>query len=172
MEKYQRDFQPCPICGEPKNPRSKTCAGCAGKGRGSLSRKQLVARICKYCQATFRIPLWREKQGRGIFCSRECKDKHLTTLTGGNSIRWKGGTGGHRRGIGWWTARQWAIVRACGKCEKCGMETEKFTVHHIKPYKKCKNDLEANSPINLIALCRSCHAKTETLGRLAKKGVI
>src|SRR3990172_9376091 len=117
MEKYQKSFQPCPICGTPKNARSKTCAACAGRGKAGLRNKVLVTKVCKFCQATFRIPLWRSNQNRGVFCSRECANKYLTTLVGARSIRWQGGTAGSRRGVGWWTARQWATVRACGKCE-------------------------------------------------------
>lgn len=171
MEKYQRNFQPCPICGEPKSTRAKTCAACAGRGKASLATKKLVVRTCKYCKATFRIPLWRERQGRGVYCSRECKDAYLTTLTGSRSIRWRGGTAGSRRGVGWQVARQWAIVRACGRCEKCGKETNghNLTVHHIKPYRQCKNDMEANSPNNLIALCRVCHSRLDTLGRIERR---
>jgi len=114
----------------------------------------------------FEIPEWRANQNRGMFCSRKCKDAFLKTLTGQNSLRWRGGTAGSRRGIGWWTAREWAIVRACGKCEHCGKTVDKceLTVHHKKPYKLCKNDLEANSPNNLIALCRSCHSRADKLG--------
>lgn len=168
--KYQRMFQPCPICGEPKAHDAKTCAACAGKGRGALPRKKLVTKICKQCKGNFRIPLWRANQGRGIFCSKECKDAYLTTRTGGNSIRWRGGSD-HRRGIGWKVARMWALVRANNKCEDCNAENIKLHVHHIKPYKQCRDDIEANSLNNLIVLCLSCHAKYDNLGKIyARKG--
>ena len=169
--KYQANFPACPVCGRPKEKRAKTCAFCAGKGRGSKDKRIYVDKICKYCGATFAIPLWREKQGRGTFCSRECKDKHLSTLTGGNSIRWRGGTAGHRRGIGWKVARQWAIVRANNRCEMCGQTNSGLDVHHKKAYGQCKDDVEANSPNNLIVLCDSCHMKIEATGKIpARKG--
>ena len=171
--KYQANFPPCPICGRPMSTKSKTCAFCASKGRGSLRVRSFVDKICKYCGATFAIPLWREKQGRGTFCSRECKDAYLTTLIGGRSIRWRGGTAGHRRGIGWQIAKKWALVRANNKCERCGSDDiRQLRVHHKKAYKKCKDDIEANSPNNLVVLCVSCHAKVEALGRLAEKEVM
>jgi len=171
VEKYQRNFQPCPKCGTPKNRGAKTCAACAGKGRGTLSRKQLVTKVCRYCKEIFRIPLWRANQNRGIFCSRECKDKYLSTLTGGNSIRWRGGTAGHRRGIGWKVAREWALVMANNRCEICGQVNSGLNVHHSKPYKKCKDAIEANSFKNLIVLCDSCHMKVEATGKIpARKG--
>ena len=167
--KYQANFPPCPRCGRPMGGRNKTCAYCAGKGRGSADRRNYTKRTCKFCGATFEIPQWRVAQNRGIFCSRACKDKYLTTLTGGRSIRWQGGTAGHRRGIGWKVARQWALVRANSKCEQCGI-LGNLDVHHKKAYKNCKDDIEANSPNNLIVLCDSCHMTLEQTGKIVKGG--
>jgi len=170
-ERYQRDFPPCPLCGEPKSPYAKTCAACAGKGRGNLLRKRLTLKICKYCGHPFRIPLWRERQNRGVFCSRECKDKFLTTLKGNKSPRWNGGTY-DRRGLGWKIAREWALIRCQGKCEKCGkiLTYHDYGVHHIKPYRLFKHDYEANKMSNLIVLCRSCHSQADNLGKIPNKG--
>ena len=167
-EKYQKNFPSCPECGCPMTKGSKTCAACAGKGRGALLRKKLVIRKCEFCNGIFRIPLWREKQNRGRFCSRKCKDKYLTTQKGSNSIRWRGGTAGHRRGMGFTLARKWALAFSNYKCELCGSEKQ-LDAHHIKPYKKCKNDTEANSPSNIMILCRSCHAKTDGLGKIERR---
>ena len=169
--KYQRNFQPCPKCGRAKGTRSKTCAYCARRGRASVSRRNFVECICEYCHAPFEIPLWRVKQKRGRFCSRECANHFLTTLTGQNSIRWRGGTAGHRRGIGWQVARQWAIVRANSQCEDCGAVNSALDVHHIKPYRQCKDAVEANSPRNLVVLCDSCHGKREALGKITNQGM-
>lgn len=148
--------------------KGKTCAYCARRGKASVQRRNFIIRTCNFCGGQFQIPAWRVKQGRGNFCSRECKDRFLTTLTGQNSIRWRGGTAGSRRGIGWWTAREWATVRACGKCEQCGKQANghELTVHHIKPYRECRGDMEANSPKNLISLCRACHSKADNLGKV------
>jgi 5-methylcytosine-specific restriction endonuclease McrA len=95
----------------------------------------------------------------------------LATLTGEKSIRWNGGTY-DRRGIGWRVAREWALIRAQGKCENCGkaLKYHDYGVHHIKPYRLCKSDAEANMMSNLIVLCRSCHSKIDRLGYLPKKG--
>ncbi len=173
--KYQKNFQPCPVCGQAKSVGAKTCAACAGKGRGALPRKKFVIQICKNCKAEFQMPEWRIKQGRGIFCSRECANKYLTTLRGNKSLRWSNG-GSHirRRGIGWKTAREWALIRAQGKCEKCGkiITPHDYGIHHIKPYRLFRNDYEANLMSNLIVLCRSCHSKTDRLGKLPKKEVM
>ena len=171
--KYQVNFPPCPNCGRPKERRARTCAYCATKGRGSSGRRKYVTKICKYCGATFSIPLWRERQGRGAFCSRLCKDKYQTTLVGIKSIRWNGGTY-DRRGIGWKVVREWALIRAQGKCEKCGKELQyhDYGVHHKKPYRLCKDDAEANMMSNVIVLCRSCHSKADKLGYLPKKEVM
>lgn len=169
--KYQANFPPCPICGRPKEKRAKTCAFCAGKGRGTAPRRNYVEKICKQCGLPFSIPLWRERQGRGAFCSRDCKDQFQTTLKGIKSPRWMGGVYS-RRGIGWRTAREWALIRAQGKCEKCGKELQyhDYGVHHKKAYRLFKTDAEANLMSNLIVLCRSCHAKAGKLGSLRKEG--
>jgi len=40
-----------------------------------------------------------------------------------------------------------------------------------KAYRQCKDDIEANSPNNLIVLCDSCHMKIEATGKIpARKG--
>lgn len=145
--------------------RSKTCAYCAGKGRGSAIRRNYTIRTCQSCNQQFQIPLWRANQGRGIFCSRDCKDKYQETLKGDKSPRWQGGAF-DRRGIGWKVVREWALIRAQGKCEKCGKELgyHNYGVHHKRPYRLCKDDAEANMMSNIIVLCRSCHSKTDKLG--------
>jgi len=64
---------------------------------------------------------------------------------------------------------QRALVRANEHCERCGKPKVygDLGVHHIKAYQLCKTDAEANSPKNLIVLCRSCHSKVHRLGEIA-----
>lgn len=57
-------------------------------------------------------------------------------------------------------------------CERCGKSGERLVVHHIKPYRECKDASEANSMANLIVLCESCHGKADYLGRTQRRGVI
>jgi len=168
-KRYQKNFPPCPKCGTPMNTRSKTCARCAGKGRGSLSRKRLVVRKCKFCRNNFSIPLWRQNQNRGYFCSRECVNKYQKTLIGVKSRKWRGGTNPRfgSRSTAWKVAKLWAMAREKRKCQKCHKIISGFNaiIHHIKPYSKCKDHIEAFGPQNIMLLCRSCHAKIENLGR-------
>jgi len=42
-------------------------------------------------------------------------------------------------------------------CQKCGITDCKLTVHHIIPWVLTHND----SMLNLVTLCKSCHAKEE-----------
>jgi len=171
--KYQKDFQPCPKCGTPMSTYSKTCAACAGKGRGSLVRKKLVKIKCKNCKANFVIPVWRTKQNRGYFCSRECVNEYQKTLRGVKSPRWKGGTNKRygSRSTAWKVAKLWAMERENGKCQKCKKKVQGYDaiIHHIKPYSDCKNYIESFGPKNILLLCRSCHAKIEHLGRIRNK---
>lgn len=53
--------------------------------------------------------------------------------------------------------RKAIILRDGGKCMECGKTNCKLEVHHIKP----RRWNGANTLDNLIALCKSCHQKTE-----------
>ena len=74
--------------------------------------------------------------------------------------------------MGWKIARQWALVRANEHCEHCGAAKKygDLGVHHVRAYRFCKTDAEANSPKNLIVLCRSCHARVHRLGEVGIRG--
>ena len=63
------------------------------------------------------------------------------------------------------------MVRANERCEQCGAEKQPgvLNVHHLTPYKFCKNDAEANAPDNLMVLCRSCHAYLHRLGEIVER---
>ena len=138
------------------------CRSCRGKARAVLAEA-----TCLQCKRTFATRAWRKAQGKAKFCSRPCVNEYQKTLTGTQSFRWNGGKD-RRRGVGWKIARQWALVRANERCEHCGKprQPHDLGIHHIKPYQFCKTDAEANSPGNLIALCRSCHSKVHRLGEV------
>ena len=161
-----------------KKPDSGQCSFCGGatwrKTQSGLcrpcfahSKAKRTDRICRQCQRPFSIPSWKIPQGKGTFCSRNCVNAYQRTLTGTKSVRWNGGKD-RRRGVGWRTARQWALVRANERCERCDAPKKygDLGVHHIKPYQFCKSDMEANAPNNLLVLCRSCHSKIHRLGEI------
>ncbi len=156
----------CSVCGTGLALRNSTgkCKPCFNKSRAIETLKD-----CEFCGIQFPVRQWRINQGRGRFCSRECTNQFLTTLTGEESLRWAGGKD-RRRGVGWKVSREWALVRANQLCEQCGAKRRPglLNVHHIKAYKDCVDDVEDNSPNNLIVLCRACHAK-EHLRTLQKR---
>jgi len=166
--KYQADSPPCPSCGRPMSKYAKTCAFCAGKGSGNISKRNYIEKICEYCKSPFSIPKWRESQGRGRFCSRECKDAYQKLLVGDKSPKWKGGLQPRYWGKFWRVIRLWALERAGYKCQRCGIPNSgvrRLIVHHKVPYAKASDVIEACAPENLEVLCEKCHSKVELLGK-------
>lgn len=157
----------CLDCGATLAIRTKgeLCRVCTGRAK-AVDTEQ----TCKQCRQQFMARQWKVRQGKAKFCSRQCVNEYQKTLKGPKSIRWDGGKD-RRRGVGWRAAREWALVRANNCCENCGREQSPgiLNVHHIKPYRFCQNDLEANSLQNLIVLCRSCHAKEHRLGEIYQR---
>jgi len=151
------------------NPRSKTCGMCAGKGKKKKPAK-VIDLICEYCGEKFKIPQWRYNQKRGRFCSKDCKDKFLTTIKGEDHIKFTGRNAPtHYSGMSYKKARQAVIERANGKCEKCGIDlslVKKISIHHDIGLHKFENKDEGNTPDNLSVICQSCHAKLHGLGKV------
>jgi hypothetical protein len=59
--------------------------------------------------------------------------------------------------------RRVVIARAQGRCELCGVETDRLSVHHpTKVATLLYHGLDPiGDPDELIATCRSCHARAE-----------
>ena len=169
--KTQKMFQPCPQCGHTMNSRAKLCGACSPRGRG-LNAK-VVTLVCKYCQEQFILPEWRYNQGRGSFCSKDCKDKFLTTIKGQDHHKYTGrNVNAPYQGTNWKQAKRAVLERANGRCEWCGVEFSKVKKvsihHHIGSHKFATKD-ESHYPDNLSAICQSCHAKFHGLGKIPKK---
>jgi len=105
------------------------------------------------------------KSYRYQYCSRECAAaEHGKKITGPKHPHWQGGLLA-TRGPSWQKSRLDTIERQGYRCLDCGMTNEKhvakygwtLTVHHRSPYRLSGD----NSPDNLVALCRACHAKEE-----------
>lgn len=63
----------------------------------------------------------------------------------------------------WMATRQRIIARANGKCENCGLPTERFDVHHTKYIGTHPSDTPDEF---LVALCRGCHDLPHWVERL------
>lgn len=53
--------------------------------------------------------------------------------------------------------------RDAGRCQRCEQPEgdERLSVHHLVPDTKVPEGLDAHLPVNLVTLCRSCHAEME-----------
>lgn len=110
------------------------------------------------------------------YCCYKCRPmriEHLPILSGKNHPNWLGGHL-HYYGSEWRSVC--AQVRKRDKiCMDCGTTRNKagraLDVHHIIPFRlfgKHKSK-EANQLSNLVALCRTCHTRTDVLYRKAEQ---
>lgn len=123
-----------------------------------------IEKECKNCGNIFFRKPW-QLNSRGVtgeFCSPYCMgDYRKKNQSGENSPLWVGGITTYR-GKGWKDAREMAIQRDRGVCQKCGVyKGNSIPVHHIKPFREFDSIHEANSLENLVCLCQSCHMKSE-----------
>jgi hypothetical protein len=172
--KTHANLSACPVCGGIKERRSKTCGKCAGKGYKENGAATVTCQ-CEYCHDNFLIPEWRYKQGRGRFCSVDCKNAHLATLTGEDNMRFAGKNVApwEYSGTSWQEARSAVTKRADGHCEWCGIdfkEVKRIVVHHHVGVHEFNNPDDGHTPDNMVAICQSCHAKHHGLGKISKKG--
>lgn len=117
---------------------------------------------CPRCDRDFLAPVTYTR--RRIYCSRTCYAAHFNqSRTGARNGRWRGGRA-LSYGPGWKPIR--ALVRARDRvCRACGKTPEEngraLDVHHLEPYRfSGTNELD-----DLVALCRSCHARADDHGR-------
>lgn len=167
--KTHANLSTCPKCGGLKGKRAKTCGKCAGKGYKGHG-PNVTECTCEYCAKKFLLPDWRIKQGRGRFCSKDCKDQFLTTITGPDHIKYTGRYAPVKyTGANWKKARQAVIDRAGGCCEFCGIsldDVKRYAVHHIVGAHKFDDVSQAHFADNLAVICQSCHAKEHNLGKV------
>lgn len=69
----------------------------------------------------------------------------------------------NRYGSNWPRLREKILLRDGYTCRGCGAKPEvsSLHVHHIQPFKSFLDPDLANSPSNLVTLCRSCHNQAE-----------
>lgn len=108
---------------------------------------------CKQCGKQFQSRIYTERR----FCSRECYGQWLSENRSlENHHNWRGGISFEPYPVHWQRDLKEKIRRWEGhRCAICGQTQERaLSVHHID-YDKCNLAEE-----NLIALCISCHTKT------------
>lgn len=175
MQKTHALLTQCPKCGALKSARSQTCGQCATKGKKKALQK-IVTCECRQCHELFLIPLWRMKQGRGLFCSRPCVNAFLGTVKGEQHHKYTGRHAPARyEGTNWEKARAAVILRAGGLCEWCGKKlatVKRYAVHHLIGLHKFTNPEDGHTPDNLSVICQSCHAKHHGLGKIPTKEVM
>lgn len=91
----------------------------------------------------------------------EMKTLFSQRFSGRRNPNWHGGISKECRkrinNYNWKKIRKHVRERDNYTCYKCGLKAKNNHVHHIIPYRICKND-DAN---NLITLCPKCHKKEE-----------
>lgn len=83
-------------------------------------------------------------------------------------------------GSNWKEQRKKALHRDRFMCQHCGLTNQEhvdqfghgLNVHHIIPIQEFDEPEEANFPLNLITLCKECHATWEQIGRLGLKSEV
>jgi hypothetical protein len=162
----------------------KTCAYCSRQYKtfpshksifcslkcSNASRAKLKPQPCEYCGKDF-IP---ENSRKHRFCSRICRDNYTKGI---NHPLWRGNRR-HERGATWKANRKIARERDV-LCVGCGASSEdagqKLSVDHIIPFRFTAiyaqtDNLDPNDLLNLVTLCRACHAKKTQAERILLRG--
>jgi hypothetical protein len=131
----------------------------------------------KYCSAKCANRIYNREMIKCVVCGKEYLVKHHQVNTSKScsvkcrkiyvglllmKIAADNKTRLHR--IAWKEIRNIILKRDGNQCTKCGKK-EDLIVHHIVPWRKCREDSEKN----LITLCRACHTVLENYGRSHRK---
>ena len=122
---------------------------------------------CDWCGK----PLKRKNASLNVhnFCSRKCMGRWQSAYkVGENSNTWRGGYEQYY-GPNWERQRRKARHRDNKTCQCCGLREQDadhtLEVHHLKPFRDCKDYKQANTLTNLITLCRDCHVAADVVSR-------
>lgn len=135
---------PCPKCGQPKLPASKTCRKCCSYAKTDAWREQASKRQRgqkHYWESGSKRPEVAEKIRAWWTPERRAERKAKAALLHLDSPYHGLSSGAAKR-----------LREAVGKCEKCGMALN-LDIHHRN---RIKQD---HSLSNLIVLCHKCHMK-------------
>jgi len=130
----------------------------SGEDNPMYGTTDTITFTCQYCGEVKEQPA---RGNRGVYCDKECRDKHQR---GEQHPVWNGSKEGYYGPL-WETQREKALERDNHQCQSCGVSDENATiglnVHHITEYKEFDNDENAHDLDNLVCLCISCHNKWE-----------
>lgn len=162
----------CHLAYKANNARITTCQFCGIEFRNSNSavthcswncrNLDLVTskdELCEGCGCKYRAFLSEIKRGRR-FCSRYCYERTIVGPAHPNFVHGKS----NKFGPNWNAVRLFilerdTVCRLCGKDKHCNGRN--LDVHHITGRRHFILLEEANQYSNLVALCHSCHTKTE-----------
>lgn len=67
------------------------CANCHFEEHDRIDQENRIHATCRSCGETFVTDAYREKEGKGIYCSRACafRDKHKVAIAGVSDRLWK-----------------------------------------------------------------------------------
>jgi len=156
MHDQQVEFT-CEQCGirflDSASRNRKFCSEkCQNESRRREDYSPRIEKMCEICKKVFVVDHQNHR-----FCSKECSCFWLTCIRnkGENHPRYKGNAKKrYAYSYIFYKMRKEIIKEFMGKCLICGKEAT--PVHHVD------YDKENNSKYNLVLLCRSCHAKTNT----------
>lgn len=140
---------------------------CKGEYRSKLIRgenhpkwKPRIETACAYCGESLTITATRNRLYAKSFCNVACQGKWISeNKVADNNPNWRGGKSFEPYPITWNFRLREAIRNRDGRmCQVCGKAEngERLAIHHID-YDK-KNIV----PENLVALCHTCHCKTNS----------
>jgi len=126
---------------------------------------ETVTRSCDNCGEQITVLQCNRQYGHGRFCSEECLwDWMSENRRGKQHHQWEGTSKPYH--ATWSKVRSAALERDEYQCQNCGIHTDEIgrnpDVHHIEPIRTFDDPLDAHYLDNVISLCPSCHAKTET----------
>lgn len=180
----------CRNCGtEFKVPpcRAKTAYTCSKACKYAMHPKINSAKCsCKQCGKEYFLPMSRIKRGNGVFCSRDCRHKHMShtpeyskRVSGDKNPMWKGGITMHSDGYVYERAPnhplqsngyvlQHRLILERRMQQECpghtflkdGVIPSSFHVHHRD------EDRLNNDPENLMAMTGAAHRSWHNTGRL------
>lgn len=150
---------------------SRLCSSHSGAGHPHPTAQRpesYITVICEVCSKPFTAHkrfFTREGHNPPQYCSKECRyTAHSIETRGEGNPNWRGGTTIHLIDYGpnWGRQKRRTKARDHHTCQACGYISggDRFLdVHHIKPCHTFNGDWRmANRLINLICLCRPCHA--------------
>lgn len=134
---------------------SPPCYRASTRGRPSPNRNR-VTRSCSWCGEDVTRPA-SDFHSERTFCNHTCMGEWQSEfMVGENHPRWRGGRSAVGYGLYWRPMRRLVIERSGGLCEECARAPFE-EVHHRIPIRCFDEPARANTPSNLVALCKKCH---------------